>query len=123
MVVSLQRALAACLFLLIGLCAAAQAPGAEPAPLTLAGAVALGLERNPDLVATRYELTAVQGRITQAGLRPNPQLDVELENFAGTGSVKGFDALETTLSLSQVLELGDKRKLRVGVAEADRDVV
>src|SRR5262245_11676722 len=129
MVVSLQRAFAACLSLLIGLGVAAQPPLAqrppttETAPLTLADAVALALARNPDLAASRYELTAVQGRITQAGLRPNPQLDVELENFAGTGAVKGFDALETTLSLSQVLELGDKRKLRVGVAEGDRDVV
>jgi cobalt-zinc-cadmium efflux system outer membrane protein len=48
---------------------------------------------------------------------------VELENFAGTGAVSGFDELETTLSLSQVVEIGSKRDLRVGVAEADRGLV
>ena len=97
-------------------------PGSTP-ELTLARAIALALERNPDLRATRYELTAAQGRITQAGLRPNPTLDVELENFAGTGDLNGFDALETTLSVGQVLELGDKRDLRVAVAESDRGLI
>jgi cobalt-zinc-cadmium efflux system outer membrane protein len=55
---------------------------------------------------------------------PNPELAVELENFAGTGELRGIDALETTLSLSQVIELGDKRSRRVEVAHAaERDIV
>lgn len=91
--------------------------------LTLAEAIALALERNPDLRATRYELTAAQGRITQAGLRPNPSLDIEAENFAGTGDVNGVGALETTLSVGQVIELGDKRNLRIAVAESDRGLI
>ncbi|WP_348240629.1 TolC family protein, partial [Salmonella enterica] len=67
----------------------------SPAPageLTLADAVGLALERNPDLVASRYELTASQARIVQAGLRPNPELGVEYENFAGSGTVRSVDA-------------------------------
>ncbi|HTJ20333.1 MAG TPA: TolC family protein, partial [Steroidobacteraceae bacterium] len=70
--------------------------------LTLAQAVELALRSNPELLASRYELTAAQARIVQADLRPNPDLDVELENFAGSGATTGTDALETTLSLSQV---------------------
>lgn len=49
------------------------------------------------------------------GLRLNPALDLELENFAGGGAPRGVDAIETTLSLSQVIELGAKRALRRSV--------
>jgi cobalt-zinc-cadmium efflux system outer membrane protein len=125
MVSSLLRAVVACVALHVAASAAAQpldAPNGA-AELTLASAIEMALARNPDLIASRYELTAARGRITQAGLRINPELDVELENFAGGGELNGINALETTLSLSQVLELGDKRNLRVGVAEADRDLV
>ncbi|HET8697937.1 MAG TPA: TolC family protein [Gammaproteobacteria bacterium] len=113
------RALLACTPLLIATSAAAQAGGSE---LTLASAIDLALARNPNLEASRYELTAAQGRIVQAGLKPNPELGLELENFGGTGSVNALGALETTLRLSQVIELGGKRDLRRNVAEADRDV-
>jgi hypothetical protein len=91
--------------------------------LTLAQAVELALRSNPELLASRYELTAAQARIVQADLRPNPDLDVELENFAGSGATTGTDALETTLSLSQVIELGGKRGSRRAAAEADLDLI
>ncbi|WP_293860285.1 TolC family protein [Steroidobacter sp.] len=81
------------------------------------------MRSNPDLLASAYELSAAQARIVQAGLRPNPGLGLELENFAGTGATKRIDSLETTLSLSQVVELGGKRGLRRAAAEADLDVV
>ena len=99
---------------------AAEEPTGE---LTLGRAVQAALASNPELVASDFELRAADARITQAGLRPNPELSVELENFAGTGAVKGVEALETTLSLSQVVELGGKRALRTEFAERDRDVV
>lgn len=52
-------------------------------------------------------------------MRPNPELDAELENFGGTGIASGFDATETTLALSQVVELGGKRSKRLAVAQLD----
>lgn len=126
MVSSLLRAAFACIALCsyVGLVSAqsAERPRAA-AELTLADAISLALARNPDLVASRYELTAAQARILQAGLRLNPELDMELENFAGSGAVASADALETTLSLSQVIELGGKRGLRRSVAEADSDLI
>lgn len=92
-------------------------------PITLAQALDTALKNNPELAASRYELTAAQARIIQAGLRLNPELALELENFAGSGDTRGTDALETTLAFSQVVELGGKRSLRRSVAEADRDLV
>jgi len=122
MVSSVLRALLACAPLVLTAGAGAQAP-APARDITLANAIDLALERNPSLAASLYELTAAQGRIVQAGLRINRELRLELENFAGTHEQTAFDALETTLSLSQVIELGGKRDLRRSVAEADRDLV
>jgi cobalt-zinc-cadmium efflux system outer membrane protein len=90
--------------------------------LTLSRAVEAALARNPDLATSAYELKAAEARIEQARVRPNPELSVDLENFAGSGVARGTDALETTLSLSQVIELGGKRGLRTDVATRDRDL-
>lgn len=91
--------------------------------LTLATAIAAALRSNPELAAGSYELIAAQGRLEQSGLRPNPELSLEVENFAGSGATQGFDTLETTLSLSQVVELGGKRGLRVSTVQAELDVL
>ena len=91
--------------------------------ITLAQALDAALNNNPELQASRYELTAAQARIIQAGKRPNPELNLELENFAGSGQTSGTDSLETTLAFSQVIELGRKRAWRQSVAEADSDLV
>lgn len=106
--------------------ASAQGPPntAEPAgELTLKRAIEAVLAGNPDLVAGAFELKAADARVDQAGRRLNPELSVELENFAGSGAAKGTDSLETTLSLSQVIELGGKRALRADSALRDRDLV
>jgi len=124
MLLALARACAACALLFVVFTANAQSRAETINPegeLTLARAIDAALRSNPDLLASMYELSAAQARIVQAGLRPNPALDLELENFAGTGQTRGIDALETTLSLSQVVELGGKRGLRRSVAEADLD--
>ncbi|WP_295168832.1 TolC family protein [uncultured Brevundimonas sp.] len=65
-------------------------------------------------------LAAAEARLTQAGVRPNPELAVEVENVLGSGPFQGADGAETTVSLSQDLELWGRRGARVGVAEAER---
>jgi cobalt-zinc-cadmium efflux system outer membrane protein len=115
----IARALCACLIF-----AASSAVGAADAPpLTLHDAIERALGENPDLQGWPYALRAAEGRVVQAGLRPNPELSLEFENFAGRGAAQGADVLESTLSLSQVIEMGDKRGRRVGVASAERESV
>lgn len=114
MFVSWRHAVVACLLFAVA--------SAHAAEVTLASAIDLALKRNPALIASRYELTASQARVVQAGLRPNPELSLEFENFAGRGELSGVKSLETTLSLSQVVELGDKRHLRSAAALADSDL-
>ena len=127
MFVALVRACAACACSLsIAVGAHAQSPAPRPNPdgeITLAQVVDAALRGNPDLIASGYELNAAQARIVQAGLRPNPEVGIELENFAGRGALRGVDGLETTLSLSQVVELGGKRGARQSVAQADLNFV
>lgn len=101
-----------------------EAQADEPAGLlTLDGAIAAALARNPDLAAGEFAVKAADARVAQARLRPNPELSVELENFAGSGALQGTTGLESTLSLSQVVELGGKRRLRTDLAVTDRDVL
>jgi cobalt-zinc-cadmium efflux system outer membrane protein len=86
--------------------------------LTLREAATLALARNPSLRAHGYELQAADARKLQAGLRPNPELSIEVEDVLGTGGVRGFDEAQATLQLSQLIELGGKRKARTQVAHA-----
>jgi len=116
MVFSKARALSACV-MLFGV-----APAFALGELTLAQALDAALARNPELAASAFELTAAQARLTQARLRPNPEVSLEFENFAGNGAQRGTDALETTLALSQVIELGGKRAARGRVAESDLEL-
>ncbi|MCP5537105.1 MAG: TolC family protein [Akkermansiaceae bacterium] len=64
----------------------------------------------------RAELRALQAETIQAGLRPNPELGLDLENFAGRGGSRGFNGAEITAALSQKMELGGKRSKRTMIA-------
>ncbi len=90
--------------------------------LTLTAAVHASLQHHPSLSIAACETLASDGRLVQASLRPNPEASVAVENFAGSGSREGFDAAETTLQLSQVIELGGKRAKRMALASTERDL-
>lgn len=85
--------------------------------LTLRNALAAALLHNPELRAAAWEPRLAEANRLQAGLSPNPEVGLELENFAGSGALSGTDALETTLLLSQLIELGGKRDHRIRVAD------
>jgi cobalt-zinc-cadmium efflux system outer membrane protein len=85
--------------------------------LSMRDALTAALIKNPNLHAAAWGPRLEEANRLQAGLLPNPEVGVEFENFAGSGTQSGVDALETTIVLSQLIELGDKRKLRVDVAE------
>lgn len=104
---------------------AEQAPPEREDPtgdLTLRDALALALMQNPRLAAFSWEVRAHEAQALQAGLRPNPEFALEVENFAGAGDFRRFDGSETTVTLSQLLELGGKRSKRRSVARLERDL-
>jgi len=91
-------------------------------PLRLSDAIAQGRQNHPSIEAARAGLRASDSLVKVAGLRPNPTLDAEVENFSGSGPYSGTDAAETTVGVNIPLELGGKRPARLAVANADRDI-
>ena len=115
-----RRALVGPAILLAALSGHAQE--APLAPLTLAIALQRAADQNPSLAAQRYGERAAEGLIEQAGTRPNPTLEVGLENVLGTGRTQGVRTLETTVQASQTFERGGKREKRVALASRERDL-
>lgn len=105
-------------------CAVAPALAQRPLPaeLTLPQALQLALAHNPELAAAAAEVQIKDGDRRQAGLLPNPELSLELENFAGQGELRGTDGAEATLQLSQLLELGGKRDRRQQLAAREQAI-
>ncbi|MFM9864885.1 MAG: TolC family protein [Micropepsaceae bacterium] len=89
--------------------------------VTLDEAVARAVAASPSLQA-RGELAAgAEAQVRQSGVRPNPTIDAQLENFAGSGRFSDLDESELTLGLTQRIERAGKREGRTAVAEAERD--
>ena len=103
---------------------ASEALGAEEPTgvINLRQALSLALIRSPELAAFSWEVRAGEARTLQAGLLPNPEIEVEAENFGGTDGFKRFDVTETTIQLGQLIELGGKRSKRRRVAALERDL-
>jgi len=85
-------------------------------PIALSEALALALEHNPRLSVFDLNIRVAEAEALQASLRPNPEIGLELENFAGSGEYSGFGSSEITLFLAQQFELGGKRPKRQEVA-------
>lgn len=88
-------------------------------PITLPEALARAEENSPSIIQARGELAAAVGRARQAGVAPNPQLGLTVENFAGSGEFRRFRSAEIMLSVSQQFEFGGKRSSRRAVATAE----
>ncbi|HKZ08286.1 MAG TPA: TolC family protein [Methylomirabilota bacterium] len=90
---------------------------AQPAsPLTVDELVARAIRDNPELAAVRAEAEAAEGRLVQAGLRPNPMLEL-----GGQRSVTGPDS-NVGAGVTIPLDLAGRKAGRVGVAEREVDL-
>lgn len=87
--------------------------------LSLRDAIRRTLAYNPSMRAALREVDARHGETYQAGLRPNPELVLEVENFGGSKDKRHFDSAEETASFTQLIELGGKRMLRLQAAELE----
>lgn len=91
-------------------------------PISLSDALSQGTETSPRLVKAKALAEATEARARQAGVSPNPEIGLDVEDIAGTGAFSGLRSMETTIAISQRLELGGKRSARVAVARAERDI-
>jgi cobalt-zinc-cadmium efflux system outer membrane protein len=100
------------------------APGVPGSPgyaenLSLHDAVGRAIVFSPAVKAAFFEIDARRGEEAQSAVKPNPQLLLEVENFAGNKDKTGLDSAEETLSFGQTIELGDKRLKRLQAAHLD----
>ncbi len=93
----------------------------SPAPSDTLGtidmnqALALALMHNPDLAGFAHQVRSAEGRALQAGMVPNPEVEIEMEEISDAG----FDDAVASFLLSQPIELGGKRKKRVQLAHLE----
>jgi outer membrane protein, heavy metal efflux system len=83
--------------------------------LTVDALIQRALDRHPDLDAAKLDVEAAQGRIRQAGLRPNPMLDLSGQKSLGSDN-------NIMVGVTLPLDLNGRKEGRVGVAERELDM-
>ncbi|HWD33915.1 MAG TPA: TolC family protein [Pseudomonas sp.] len=83
--------------------------------LTLDNALQTAQANNPELAVARWGIDIAEGERRQAGVLPNPELSWEVEDTRNGSQT-------TTVSVSQMFELGGKRGARLGVAGRDSEL-
>jgi outer membrane protein, heavy metal efflux system len=90
--------------------------------LSITDALSLALLHNPTLQEFAWDIRIGDVKALRAGLLPNPELGIDVEDFLGGGQKQSFEQTETTLSFSQLFELGGKRSKRKALANTERDL-
>jgi cobalt-zinc-cadmium efflux system outer membrane protein len=73
---------------------------------------------SPRLAELAAEVLGSEGRARQARARPAPSLALEREDFSGRGLYRGSAQAQTTLSISEPIEIGGQRGARIAAGEA-----
>src|SRR5690606_20701920 len=94
---------------------APEAAHSAPVPLTLGAAVERAMRSHPEVRAAINEAAAQAGAVKQAGVRPNPELELLREGIDEPNRT-------STVQLNIPLELGGKRSARVRAAEREQQV-
>lgn len=89
--------------------------------LTLSHVLSFVARANSSLRAGRKRITAAEGLVAQANVRPNPVLEIEAEEVGGDAS--GFRESEINITLSQEFELWGKRGARKKLAKSETEIV
>ena len=103
---------------LVAILAAETALPQTRSTIALDEALVRTISGNPVLAAFGYQVDAARGRLQQANIAPNPELDLAINDSLGTDDFRGLRSSETTLSIIWVLERGIRRR-QVDAALAD----
>jgi cobalt-zinc-cadmium efflux system outer membrane protein len=90
--------------------------GLTPGKLSLKSACALAVTHHPSLATYPMDRRAADARILKASRIPNPVLNLDDEDFFGTGDLGGLSASVLNSLLTQVIERGGKRQARTEAA-------
>lgn len=83
-------------------------------------ALILTLNNNLRVAALQDQKRSLSALKKQAGYFPNPEMELEGENFGG--SLDGYNEAETFLAISQLIELGGKRSARLEEAQGQEEL-
>lgn len=86
--------------------------------ISLREAIEYTLQQHPNLRVFSIKHQQLMGAKQSATLKPAMELELEVENFAGSGNFQSFDSAETTVALSSVIELGNQRRSRIATVDA-----
>ncbi len=78
-----------------------------------------GFENSPLSQESGAIADAALARVQQAQMRTNPEISLEVENFAGNHAYRGLREAETTIAISKDLELFGRRSARVNIARSN----
>jgi len=92
-------------------------------PVTLETAIKRTIANNPQLYEFDFKQKIIAGEAKTAALKPGYAVGVEVENFLGSGAVSGIKEMELTLTLSSVIEMGDKLDARKNVSKVKRQML
>lgn len=76
----------------------------------------IAIQNNPAIQAAIASIRSAEGNAVQAGLLPNPEATIEVENFGGNKNLRDFKGAEFTVGVQQTIEVGGKRSHRTNVA-------
>ncbi len=83
--------------------------------LTLSSAIKRTLTQHPSLKVFEFRQASLAGQQQTQNLKSGYEVGFEVENFGGSGDLTMVENAEFTVSLSSIIEMGDKREARVGV--------
>ncbi|MBU8923362.1 MAG: TolC family protein [Bacteroidales bacterium] len=95
-------------------------PSSELKEISLSQCLSLALMHNPRLRAFSWNVRAREAELIQAGLTPDPELDVEVDGVGGPGEMSGFQSSEFSFRLSKIIELGGKKSKRIKLASLEQ---
>ncbi len=98
----------------------AQAQDPARRGMALAEAVERVRQHHPLVIAAKQRIAVAEAEKLDAGSRPNPSLSISGENFPLGPTERGFsfaDSLDWFATYSHTFETGDKRRLRLSLAE------
>ena len=116
-----SKAVVAAIGLLVGTAFVAS-PAIADTLLTKDEAIGRILDASPSLEAARARMAEMDAVVTQVGVKPNPTIGAEVENFTGTGPFTGLDRTELTVTYVQQFERGNKRGLRTKLAREEAKI-
>lgn len=97
-----------------------QSADAPVSSITLENALKRTLSNNPELLLFDFKSASLDGESKTAKLNPEMAAGIEVENVLGTGKLSGINDAELTLTLSSVIELGDKVNSRMNVVTSKK---